>query len=68
MKNARILKHTPFAAGIMILLSMLSMELNSLAANGYATRYWDCCKPHCGWSGNISSGKPMKTCNVLCAR
>jgi hypothetical protein len=20
--------------------------------NGHATRYWDCCKPHCGWEGN----------------
>jgi len=23
---------------------------------GFATRYWDCCKPHCGWSGNSPSG------------
>jgi len=23
--------------------------------SGYATRYWDCCKPHCGWSGNVPS-------------
>jgi hypothetical protein len=23
---------------------------------GYATRYWDCCKPHCGWSSNSPSG------------
>lgn len=24
--------------------------------DGYATRYWDCCKPHCGWSSNSASG------------
>jgi hypothetical protein len=24
--------------------------------DGFATRYWDCCKPHCGWSSNASSG------------
>jgi hypothetical protein len=24
--------------------------------DGFATRYWDCCKPHCGWSGNSPSG------------
>ncbi|MBX2857890.1 MAG: endoglucanase, partial [Cellvibrionaceae bacterium] len=24
--------------------------------NGYATRFWDCCKPHCSWSGNLPSG------------
>lgn len=23
--------------------------------NGYATRYWDCCKAHCSWSGNVPS-------------
>ncbi|MES2674174.1 MAG: cellulose binding domain-containing protein [Pseudomonadota bacterium] len=24
--------------------------------DGYATRYWDCCKPHCGWSANLPTG------------
>ena len=24
--------------------------------DGYATRFWDCCKPHCGWSANARSG------------
>jgi hypothetical protein len=24
--------------------------------DGFATRYWDCCKPHCGWSANSPSG------------
>ena len=32
--------------------------------DGYATRYWDCCKPHCGWSDNVSEGvNPVGTCN-----
>ena len=22
--------------------------------NGFATRYWDCCKPSCGWAGNAN--------------
>ncbi len=31
--------------------------------NGYATRFWDCCKPHCGWSGNMPMGvKPNNSC------
>jgi hypothetical protein len=30
--------------------------------NGYATRYWDCCKPHCGWSANAPSG-PLAACD-----
>jgi hypothetical protein len=29
--------------------------------NGFATRYWDCCKPSCGWSAN-ANGKPVHTC------
>jgi hypothetical protein len=33
--------------------------------NGYATRFWDCCKPHCGWPGNVPSGmSPMNSCNA----
>ena len=30
-------------------------------SSGYATRYWDCCKPSCGWSAN-ANGKPTHTC------
>lgn len=28
---------------------------------GFTTRYWDCCKPHCGWPGN--SGRPISSCD-----
>lgn len=32
---------------------------------GFATRYWDCCKPQCGWSGNVPSGvTPLSSCNI----
>ena len=32
--------------------------------NGYATRFWDCCKPHCAWQENVPSGvNPMTTCD-----
>ena len=32
--------------------------------DGYATRFWDCCKPHCGWSGNVPAEiDPIKSCN-----
>ncbi len=34
------------------------------ACKGYSTRYWDCCKAHCGWSGNVPSGvKPVTSCS-----
>jgi len=29
--------------------------------SGFTTRYWDCCKPACGWAAN-SNNKPTKTC------
>jgi len=33
--------------------------------DGYATRFWDCCKPHCGWTGNVPSGlNAMRSCSV----
>ncbi|CAF3607773.1 unnamed protein product [Rotaria socialis] len=30
--------------------------------NGVTTRYWDCCKASCGWSGKASVTSPVKTC------
>jgi hypothetical protein len=29
--------------------------------SGFATRYWDCCKPSCGWSGNANP--TVKSCD-----
>lgn len=26
------------------------------------TRYWDCCKPSCGWNGKAHVTSPVKTC------
>lgn len=32
---------------------------------GFATRYWDCCKPHCSWIGNVLTDvSPVGTCNA----
>ncbi|KAG1541487.1 hypothetical protein G6F51_007866 [Rhizopus arrhizus] len=27
-----------------------------------ATRYWDCCKPSCGWNGKAKVSAPVRTC------
>lgn len=29
---------------------------------GWATRYWDCCKPACGWKGNVGGRTPIQSC------
>ncbi|KAK7062619.1 hypothetical protein VNI00_000107 [Paramarasmius palmivorus] len=30
---------------------------------GVTTRYWDCCKPSCAWSGKASVSAPVRTCD-----
>jgi Glycosyl hydrolase family 45 len=30
---------------------------------GWASRYWDCCKPACAWKANVRTGNPMTSCN-----
>jgi hypothetical protein len=32
-------------------------------SNGWASRYWDCCKPACGWTGNTGGRNPIKSCD-----
>lgn len=36
-------------------------RLGNDAQSGYATRYWDCCKPHCAWQGNSNGNLRMCT-------
>ena len=43
-----------------LLLAVLSY---TLCLSGYATRYWDCCKPSCSWLEN-SGGNPARQCDV----
>lgn len=30
--------------------------------DGWTTRYWDCCKPSCGWKANTGGKSPVKAC------
>ncbi|KAJ8502784.1 hypothetical protein ONZ45_g11439 [Pleurotus djamor] len=32
--------------------------------SGVTTRYWDCCKPSCSWSGKAPVSRPVLTCNA----
>lgn len=35
------------------------------SGSGYATRYWDSCKPHCAWNGKGGPAKtPTRTCHA----
>jgi len=31
---------------------------------GKTTRYWDCCKPSCAWSGKANVSSPVSTCSA----
>jgi hypothetical protein len=31
---------------------------------GWASRFWDCCKPACGWKGNVGGRTPVTSCSA----
>jgi len=50
--------------------TILGVIATGLAATTYAvdgtgqtTRYWDCCKPSCAWSGKAAVSSPVRTCD-----
>ncbi len=44
-------------------LLLASLFAFTLSANGFATRYWDCCKPSCSWPDN-AGGNPARQCDA----
>ena len=32
-------------------------------STGKTTRYWDCCKGSCGWSGKANVNQPIQSCD-----
>ncbi|CAE6518919.1 unnamed protein product [Rhizoctonia solani] len=47
-----------FAAAIFSSLTLVLAQ-----SSGTTTRYWDCCKESCGWSGKASVTSPVQSCN-----
>jgi hypothetical protein len=41
----------------------LTYVSGGMSGNGYATRYWDCCKPSCSWSANAGWGNEARQCD-----
>ncbi|KAF2638354.1 glycoside hydrolase [Massarina eburnea CBS 473.64] len=37
--------------------------VNGQSGSGKTTRYWDCCKGSCGWSGKAQVSQPIKSCD-----
>jgi hypothetical protein len=43
-------------------VSSTTSSRNVNQQSGVTTRYWDCCKPSCGWSGKASVTSSVQTC------
>jgi len=39
-----------------------------LSGSGFASRYWDCCKPSCSWTSNAGSGNEARQCSTSMGR
>ncbi|KAM0550828.1 hypothetical protein ACHAPJ_008691 [Fusarium lateritium] len=39
------------------------LAVSAASGSGHSTRYWDCCKPSCSWSGKASVNAPAVTCD-----
>ncbi|KAF4499260.1 endoglucanase type K [Fusarium agapanthi] len=39
------------------------LAVSAASGNGHSTRYWDCCKPSCSWSGKAAVNAPALTCD-----
>jgi len=53
------------ATALLALLTTSATLTNAGASgSGTTTRYWDCCKPSCAWSGKASVSAPVTTCDI----
>ena len=35
-----------------------------MSGSGFASRYWDCCKPSCSWTNNAGAGNEARQCDA----
>lgn len=45
------------------LVAVLPFAVQAASGSGKSTRYWDCCKPSCAWSGKASVNRPVLACD-----
>ncbi|KAH9904352.1 glycoside hydrolase family 45 protein [Xylariomycetidae sp. FL2044] len=48
----------------LVLLAAAATGVNAASGSGVTTRYWDCCKPSCAWSGKADVDSPVGTCDA----
>ena len=42
----------------------LKVVSGGLSGSGFASRYWDCCKPSCSWTNNAGAGNEARQCSA----
>ncbi|KAH7100027.1 glycoside hydrolase family 45 protein [Auriculariales sp. MPI-PUGE-AT-0066] len=48
-----------------LVLASISLSIvHAQSGSGKTTRYWDCCKPSCGWSGKADVLQPVQSCDA----
>ncbi|KAI1344544.1 endoglucanase from Humicola Insolens At 1.7a resolution [Xylariaceae sp. FL0016] len=47
-----------------LLAAVLTGTSLAASGSGSTTRYWDCCKPSCAWSGKADVSNPVTTCDA----
>ena len=47
---------------LLVIFNLLNIILSIESGSGWASRYWDCCKPSCAWTTNSGEGNEAKTC------
>ncbi|KAB5589689.1 putative effector protein/Endo-1,4-beta-D-glucanase [Ceratobasidium theobromae] len=52
-----------FIALLAIVILSASNPAHGQSGNGVTTRYWDCCKESCGWSGKANVNAPVRSCD-----
>lgn len=55
--------HLPVSTLVALLPLAPAALAQGSSGSGKTTRYWDCCKPSCGWPGKGNSPSPLKTCD-----
>ncbi|KAG8951827.1 hypothetical protein FRC04_005519 [Tulasnella sp. 424] len=46
-----------------LLAALTATGVQAQSGTGVTTRYWDCCKTSCAWTGKASVNQPVKTCD-----
>ncbi|KAH8905986.1 beta-1,4-endoglucanase [Coniochaeta sp. PMI_546] len=55
--------HLPLPTLLALLPFFLSASAQGPSGSGKTTRYWDCCKPSCGWPKKGNAPSPVQTCD-----